>query len=308
MDGQTRPTLCGHLARKLVLLTALAEADPVQQRAGDGLEQDVGLGAGKVDEALARLVGLVLGRAHDAVHRALEEAAAEELERVGDVDDDGITRAPNVPPAPAGHLDLEPRDGLVEEEGQGVVVGVPSGPDVAAPGVVGAGARVVAHVAQVLEPLGVVAVAGGEVLVVAELEGGGEEAQEGQQQAVVDGAREAPDLVPVVEDWARVGAPQSVLGRELGEVVALVVVAAGEAGARGLGLVAAEVARRRVALVPQLLLEGEVEDGAADGVLPADLVVAEAVAYDVEEACVGVSLLFSFGITSPGWVKGERSP
>lgn len=276
-------TLRGDLARKLLLLTALAEADPLQQRAGHGLEHDVGLGPGKVDEAHPRLVSLILGRAHDAVHRALEVPAAEELERVGDVDDDGVARAPDVPPPAVGHLDLEPRDGLVEQERQGVVVGVAAGPDVAPLGVVGARPRVVLHVAQVLETLGVVAVAARKEVVVAELEGGGEEAQEGQQQRVVDAAREGPDLVPVVEDGPRVGAAPDVLGRELGEVVALVVVAAGE-GARGLGLIAAEVARGRVALVPQLLGEGQVEDGAADGVLPADLGVAEAVAYDVEKA------------------------
>lgn len=97
----------------------------------------------------------------------------------------------------------------------------------------------------------------------------------------MDPEREVPDLVPVVPDEPRVR--PLVLGRELGDVVALVVVAPREL-ARRLGLVAAEVARRRVALVPELLLERQGEQGAAEGVLTPDLGVGEAVPRDVEEA------------------------
>lgn len=74
-----------------------------------------------------------------------------------------------------------------------------------------------------------------------------------------------------------------VLGRELGNVVALIIIATRK-GARRLRLVAAEVAVGRVALELELLLERQVEDGLAEGVLASYFLVSEAVAGDVEEA------------------------
>lgn len=93
--------------------------------------------------------------------------------------------------------------------------------------------------------------------------------------------REVPDLIPVVPDDLRVG--PLVLWRKLGDVVPLVVVTVGEV-AGGLGLVSPEVTLGRIALVLQLLLDGEVEEGPAEGVLASDIFICEAVADDVEEA------------------------
>jgi hypothetical protein len=62
----------------------------------------------------------------------------------------------------------------------------------------------------------------------------------------------------------------SVLRRELGDVVALVRVARREGACRA-RFVAAEIAGGRVAGVFQLFVEGEVEDGGGEGVLPSDL-------------------------------------
>lgn len=102
---------------------------------------------------------------------------------------------------------------------------------------------------------------------------------------------EGLNFAPVVGNELRVGA--GVLGRELGNVVALVVVAGREFGVRGLGLVAAEVAVGGVALVLELLVEWEGEEGLAEGVLAADFGVGEGVAGDVEEACFCKSAWFT---------------
>lgn len=215
-------TFSSDLAREPLLLAPLAEPNAPQQRALHRLEDNVGLGPRKVDEAQPRPARLVLGRAHDAVHRALEVPAAEELERVGDVDNDRVPRRPDVPPLALGRLHLQARHGLVEQERQRVVVGVALCPDVTRRGVLVPRPREVPHVPQVLEPLGLVAVPPHEEVLVLELQSGREHPQQGEQQRVVHPAREVPDLVPVVEDRLRVGA--LVLRRELGDIVPLVVV------------------------------------------------------------------------------------
>lgn len=92
-------------------------------------------------------------------------------------------------PAARGREDLQAGDGVVEEEGEGVVVGVAAGPDVVAGSGVGidvGGSRVVEHVAEVLEAGSVVAAALDEVVGVRELEDVGEEAEEGEEEGVVD--------------------------------------------------------------------------------------------------------------------------
>lgn len=269
--------------RKSLVLAPLPQPNSLQQRAAHGLQDDVGLGPRKVDQAQPRAAGLVLGRPDDAVHRAPEVPAAQELERVGDVDDDGIPRRPDVPPLALGRLHLQARDRLVEQERERVVVGMPPRPDVAPRGVLAPRPGEVLHVAQVLEPLGVVAVPPDEEVLVVQLQHAREEPEEGEEEPVVDLEGEGPDLVPVVPDDLGVG--PLVLGRELGDVVPLVVVAPGEL-AGGLGLVAPEVARGRVALVLELLLEGQGEDGLAKGVLAFYLSICEAVADYVEEAWV----------------------
>lgn len=131
------------------------------------------------------------------MHGRLEIAAAEELEGVGDVDDDGgRIRAHVFPAGLRAAVHLEACDGLVEEEGEGVVVlvgerlescgeggegdvcvtyGVAASPDVVELGVFRGGAWVVEHVAEILETLGVVAVPLHEVLLV-DFEDVGEEA------------------------------------------------------------------------------------------------------------------------------------
>lgn len=232
--------------RKLLILAPLPQPDPPQQRATHRLQDNIRLGPGKVYQAQPRRPDLVLGRPHDAVHGAPEVPAAQELQRVGDVHDDRVPRRPHMPPPAVGRLHLQARDGLVEQERQRVVIRVAAGPDVATSGVLRPRSRVVLHVPEVLEPLGVVAVPPHEEVLVVQLQHGGEEPEQREQERVVDAEGEGADLVPVVADDARVR--PVVLGRELGDVVALVVVAARQR-ARGLGLVAPEVARGRVALV-----------------------------------------------------------
>lgn len=267
---------------EFLLLAALTEPDPPQQRAVDRLQQDLSFRPRKINQAEPRPVGLVRRRADDPVHRALEVPPAQELERVGDVHDDGVPRRPDVLPLAFGRLDLQSGHGLVEQERQGVVVRVAPRPDVAPLLVLLPGPREVLHVPQVLEPLGLVPVPPHEELLVIQLQHVREQPQQGQQQVVVDPAREGADLVPVPpeERWVR----PLVLRGELGDVVPLVVVPRREL-ARRPRLIPPEVARGRVALVPELLLQGQREERAADGVLAPDFGVGEAVAGDVEKSC-----------------------
>lgn len=274
------PTFGRDLACEFLLLTALTEPDPPQQRAVDWLQQNLGFGPRKVNQAQSRPVGLVGRRADDPVYGALEVAATQELECVGNVDDDGVPRRPDVLPRTLGRLDLQPRHGLVEQKRQRVVVGVALGPDVGPLGVLLGGPREVLHVSQVLEPLGLVPMPPHEKVLILELQHVRKQPEQGQQQAVVHLARKGPDLVPVRPEQRRVR--PLVLGRELGDVVPLVIVTAGEF-ARRLRLVAAEVALGRVALVLEFLLEGQREEGPTEGVLAADFSVGEAVSDDVEE-------------------------
>lgn len=278
-------TFSGYLAFKPLLFAPLPQPDPLQQRATHRLQDNVGLRPREVDQAQPRAVRLVPRRPDDAVHRALEVATAQELQRVRDVDDDGVPRRPHVPPPALGRLHLQARDRLVEQERQRVVVGVSPRPDITRRRVLVPRTRVVLHVPQVLEPLGAVAVPPHEEVLVVQLEHVGEEPEQGQEEVVVHPEREVADLVPVGQDQWRVG--PLVLRGELGDVVPLVVVAGGQLARAVAGLVAPEVARGRVALVPDLLLQGEVEEGAAEGVLAPYFGVCEAVADDVEETWRG---------------------
>lgn len=178
--------------------------------------------SGEIDETQSRAVRLVLGRPHHAMHRALEISAAEKLKRVGDVDNDRIPRRPDVLPRPLGRLHLQPCDGLVEEERERVVVCVAFGPDIPRGGVLLPRAREVPHISQVLKPLGLIAVPPHEEVLVLELQNSRKQPQQREQQSVVHFPREVPDLVPVVGDRLRVR--PGVLGRELGDVVPLIVV------------------------------------------------------------------------------------
>lgn len=269
--------------REPLFLAPLSQPDPLQQRAAHWLQDDVRLRPGEVDQAQPRSVGLVLWRPDYTVHRALEIPSAQELQRVRDVHNDGVPRRPNMFPPTLGRLHLQAHDRLVEQKREGVVVSVTPRPDVAPLGVLVLGAREVLHVPQVLQAFGLVPVPPDEEVLVVQLQHVCEQPEQGEEELVVDPERKGPDLVPVVPDNLRVG--PLVLGRELGDVVSLVVVAGAEL-AGGAGLVPPEVARGRVAFVLELLLEGEVEYGPAEGVLAPHLGVCEAVADDVEEACV----------------------
>lgn len=248
-------TFSSHLARKLLLFTPLSKPDALQQRAVHRLKDDVCLWPREVDQAQPRTVRLVLRRSHDTVHGALQIPAAQELERVGDVDNDRVPWRPDVLPLPLGRLHLQARHRLVEQERKRVVVGVPLGPNIPRRGVLLPRTGEVPHVPQVLEPLGVIAVPPHEEVLVLELQNSREQSQQREQQRVVHPAREVADLLPVVEDRLRVR--PLVLRRELGDVVSLVIVPRRQLASR-LRLVAPEVAGRRVTLVLQLLLQRQV--------------------------------------------------
>lgn len=141
---------------EFLLLTALTEPDPPQQWTVDRLQQDIGLGSREIDQAQSRTLRLIRRRPNDPVHRALEITPTQELERVGDVHNDGVSRRPDVLPLALGRLDLQTGHRLVEQERQRVVVRVALGPDIAPFLVILLGPREVLHVAQVLEPLGLV--------------------------------------------------------------------------------------------------------------------------------------------------------
>lgn len=275
-------TFCGDPVRKLVLLTALAETNPRKQRAGNRLKQYACFRPREVDQAQPRLVCLIIRRAYNPVDSALQIPAAQEFERICDIHNDGIPRTLDILPRPFRSLHLEPSHGLVEQKRQRVVVRVSFGPDVASSLVLFPGTGMVLHVPQILEALGLIPVPLHKVLLVIKLQNKRKQAQEGEQKVIVDFEREVPYLVPVVRDDSRVRS--LVLRRELGDVVALVVVAAREL-AGGLGLVAPKVTRGSVALVSQLLLQGQPEDRPTEGILPADFLVCETMADDVEKAC-----------------------
>lgn len=169
----------------------------------------------------------------------------------------------------------------MEQKRQRVVVRMAPRPDIAPLSILLLRSRMVLHVAQVLKALGLVAVPLDKEVLVVQLQRESKELEQRQKQAVVDLEREGLDLLPVVEDQLRMR--PFVLRGEFGNVVPLIVVATGQFAGR-LCLVAPEVAFRGVTLELQFLLEREVEDGLAEGVLAPDFGIGEAVAGDVEEA------------------------
>lgn len=74
-----------------------------------------------------------------------------------------------------------------------------------------------------------------------------------------------------------------VLRRELGNIVPFVVIPRAEFPSRP-RFVSAEISNGRVAQIFHLLFQWQLEKGLADGILPVDLLVCEAVAGHVEES------------------------
>lgn len=121
---------------------------------------------------------LVIRRRVHAVDAALQVAARDGAQRVADVDGDGRVLRLDPLPLALRVEDLQRRDGLPEEEGDGSEVGVPWCEERADALVLLGRARLVVHVAQVVLALFVVDVVADELLLVGELEHDGEEAEE----------------------------------------------------------------------------------------------------------------------------------
>lgn len=208
------------------------------------------------------------------MHRTAQIPSAQKFERIRHIDDYSIARRMHVSPLAGSSLarwrqHLQTCYRLVEEESKRVVVSVPSRPDVVDFRIGFARARVVFHVPQVLQPRRIVRMPRNKEIPIRYFERDGENPQQRQQYRIVDVPREGLDLSQMPLHNIRMR-EVSVLSRELGDVVALVCVARREGACRA-RLVAAEIAGGRVAGVFELFVEGEVEDGGGEGVLPPDL-------------------------------------
>lgn len=72
--------------------TPLPQPNPLQQRTLHGLQHNVRLWPREIDQAQSAPFSLVLRRPHDPVHRALQVSAAQKLQRVRNIHDDGVPR------------------------------------------------------------------------------------------------------------------------------------------------------------------------------------------------------------------------
>lgn len=212
---------------------------------------------------------------------AFQVATAEELKGICDVDYHSIPGRLHIFPSSLRRLHLQACHRLMKQESECVVVSMTSCPDVSAPRILLFRARMVLHVTQILETLRHVAVPLDEEVLIVQLKHEGKQSEQWQEQFIVNIERECLDLLPVIDDKLWVWT--LVLGRELGDVVTLVIVAARQF-ASGLGLVASEVTIGSVALEPQLLVEREFKNSLAEGILAAHLFISEAVTGDVKEA------------------------
>jgi hypothetical protein len=123
-----------------------------------------------------------------------------------------------------------------------------------------------------------------EPLLVLELQREREDDQERLHDALVDVRRELLDGGPVLPDDLRVR-PVRVLGDELGDIVDLeVVLDARDQVSRPRGLPAIVVPGLQGRAVGLLLLVGLAEDAVGEGELRVNLLLAEPVSSDIEEA------------------------
>lgn len=157
---------------------------------------------------------------------ALQKAVCPELQRIGDVDRDGLVDGLDVLPRPVGGLDLQRSHRLAEQQRDGAKVGVAAGHDILVPLVLLGGARAVDHVPQVAVAAPVVAVSVDQVLL-RQLQQRRDDAEDLVDDLLVHEAVEALDLGVVAQYHIRVRA--LVPRNELENVVQLDVVAqAGE--------------------------------------------------------------------------------
>lgn len=191
----------------------------------NGQQLSIVMRARKIQQPRATILSLVLRGRDNAVHGGLEPAACEVRDGVSEVDGDGSGLCGDPGPVAVFAEDLEPRDGLAEEQREGPEIGVSACGAVFCFGPFGLRAWVVDHVSAVVLALAVVRVLLDEVVFVRELEDDGEETQQGEDDVCVESFLKGFDFreVGLEEIGLAVFAAEVVC--EFGEVVDFDVVA-----------------------------------------------------------------------------------
>jgi hypothetical protein len=273
-----------HIALLLQILPLLLieQAQALQERAVHRFQNNIVAGAQEVDESEALHVHLILRRRNNPVHAAVQVAVGPEVHHIRRVNDDAAGNVLDSFPAAITRLQLEPRNGLREQERHAAEIRVAAGVDAFVLLVHLRAARVVLHVAQEAGALVLVPVSVHHV-VLGELEHQGDQAQHAVRHVLVHVAVELLDLVVVIQDGLRVR--PLILGVEFKDVVALpIITASGELldGAKGSVAVVVTVFELRTEFL--LLGHGELEDLFAKSPLVVDLSLGETEVGDVKEA------------------------
>ena len=164
-------------------------------------------------------MSLIVRRGVDTMNRRLEEVASQSLQRVADVDRDGLVLRLDPLPLLLRIQNLQSSNGLAEEKRDTAQVGVTRRVELANLLVNLRRARCVVHVAKMVFTLDVVLVLFDELIFVGQFENDGEQAEELDDDFVVALPAEGFDLFDVVLQDRRLCA--LVVAVELGDVIDL---------------------------------------------------------------------------------------